>query len=104
MRSGASSPRSAATNSGAGSGTGSSPPGPATPDSTRANGQLSVVANAPSVDGRSPIITPSSPKRSRTRSAVGGHGLPATSGCEPLAVDTAAASDPAPGIGPSGPG
>ena len=94
--------RSAATNAGAGSGTDSSLPGPATPDSTSANGQPSAAANAPSVDGRSPTMTPDAPKRSRTSATVAASGLPATSGTRPDAVATAATSAPAPGTRPSG--
>ena len=87
-----------------GSGIGSSPPAPTIPDSTSANGTPSAAANAPSVDGRSPIITTGSPKRSRTSAAIAGSGLPATSGRAPAAVATAATSAPAPGSSPSAAG
>ena len=74
IRAGASSPRSAPTNGGAGLGI-ASPPGGATaavtPESTSANGQPSASARAPSVDGRSPTTTPVVPKRSRISPTVG---------------------------------
>ena len=46
------------------------PPAPATPESTSANGQPSAAANAPSVDGRSPIMTPSGPNRDRNAAEI----------------------------------
>ncbi len=67
------------------------------PDSTSANGHPSTPAIAPSVEGRSPTITPWSPSRRRTMAAAGGFGLPATSGVRPDAVATAATIAPAPG-------
>ena len=82
-----------------------SPPGGATaavtPDRTSANGQPSASAIAPSVDGRSPTITPEVPRRSCTRATVGCSGFPATSGVADDAVAIAATIDPAPGINPS---
>src|SRR5262245_44892165 len=103
MSRGASSPTSAATYGGGGDGI-ASPPGGATaavtPDSTSANGQPSFAAMAPSVDGRSPTITPVVPSRRWTRVAVGASGLPATSGECPDAVATAATIEPAPGMRP----
>src|SRR3954469_3202064 len=73
-------------------------------DTTRANGQPSAAASAPSVDGRSPAITPRVPNRASTRATVGGSGLPATSGRRPAAVATAATRDPLPGRRPAGAG
>ena len=53
-----------------------SPPGGATtavtPERTSANGQPRASAIAPSVEGRSPTITPRSPKRRRTSPTIGG--------------------------------
>ena len=56
------------------------------------------MASAPSVEGRSPTTTRSSPvARALMASAVGRCGLPATSGVAPAAVATAASSDAGPG-------
>ena len=89
----------------AGPGAGGSP-SLVTPENTRAKGMASWAARAPSVEGRSPTMTRSSPAGTTAAiaSAVGRWGLPATSGVVSAAVATAARSAPAPGTRPSGVG
>lgn len=77
-----------------------------TSDDTWTKRDPSAVANAPSVDERSPMtqVGDAPLSRSRSRDTIARWGLPATSAGRPAADATAATIDPPPGNSPWGAG